>query len=177
MIERLVEKGGVNVYFYHYLAFSQEGDQYNSPSNALNEGLNKNTITGRYTNGGNLFPEITEKLRPLNAESWINFKYAFGAELIPPSKPYLKFPLFTDKVLVFNQDLSSDLFAYIEDQYMEQETGGGYFTVGLPTKEELVKLYWESMLSIDEYLTSKPYANAEILIFKSVSPELIEYIK
>ena len=60
---------------------------------------------------------------------------------------------------------------------MQQETGEGYFTVGLPSKEDLVKRYWQSMLTIDEYLTYKPYDNAEILIFTPVPPELLEYIK
>ncbi|ATP40401.1 hypothetical protein CSE16_10265 [Solibacillus sp. R5-41] len=165
------------MHLYHYIAINQDSNTFNSPNNALKEGLNHQTRTGYYTNGGNLFPELTEKLRPTNVESWVDFNNAFGAQLGQPEQPYLTFPLTTNKILVFNRDLSSDLFAYIEDQYMKQETGGGYFTVGLPSKEELVMQYWASMLILDDYLKMKPYKDAELLIFTTVPPELLEYRK
>jgi len=101
------------------------------------------------------------------------FNIAFGAELKQPAESHLRFPMFSDKILVFNKDISSDLFAYKEDQY---DGGKGCFTVGLPSKEDLIKQYWESMNTLDEYLKHKPYKNPEILIFETVPGKLIEYI-
>ncbi|MDF9413195.1 hypothetical protein E1B06_16045 [Brevibacillus laterosporus] len=164
------------MYLYHTV-IEQDSDIHINPQNALNEGLNIRTVTRLYTNGGDLYPEITDRFKSINSPKWIDFKIAFGAELVLPTKPYLRFPTFSDKILVFNQDISSDLFAYIEDEYMEEETGGGYFTEGLPSKEDLVSQYWESMLTIEEYLNYKPYKEPEILIFETVPAKLIEYIK
>ncbi|MEG0472628.1 MAG: hypothetical protein RR588_09855 [Solibacillus sp.] len=161
---------------YHFISWNPEViNTFNSHENALKDGLNHHTRTGYYTIGGDLFPELTEKLRPPHAESWVDFNKAFGAHLEQPERPYLTFPLATNKILVFNRDLSSDLFSYIEDEYMKHETGGGYFTVGLPSKEDLITQYWDSMMELDDYLAKKPYKNAEILIFTTVRPELLEY--
>jgi hypothetical protein len=150
---------------------------YISPQSALKEGLHIKTATRWYTNGGDLFPKITDGLRPINSPEWIDFEIAFGAEFSEPTKPYLKFPIFSEKILVFNKDISNDLFSYIEDEYMEEETGGGYFTEGLPSKDDLVRQYWKSMLTVEEYSDSKPYKNPEILIFETVPAKLIEYIQ
>ena len=102
------------------------------------------------------------------------FNIAFGAELKQPAESHLRFPMFSDKILVFNKDISSDLFAYKEDQY---DGGKGCFTVGLPSKEDLIKQYWESMNTLDEYLKHKPYKNPQILIFETVPAKLIEFIE
>ncbi|MEH7126272.1 hypothetical protein V7127_23975, partial [Bacillus sp. JJ1773] len=59
----------------------------------------------------------------------------------------------SEKILVFNLDISSDLFAYIEDKY---DGGKGYFIEGIPSKENLMKQYWESMSTHDDYLKHKP---------------------
>lgn len=80
------------MYLYHAV-IEQNSDIYISPQNALDEGLNNRTATWRYTNGGDLFPEITELLRPTTSPKWLDFKMAFGAELVPPAKPYFKFPV------------------------------------------------------------------------------------
>lgn len=162
---------------YHYVGYQQDSNEYINPEQALKHGLNISTKTGSYTNGGRLFSKVTEKYRPLRAPTWIDFGQAIGAEFTEPSKPYFKFPIFTNKILIFNREISSDLFAYIEDDYMKEETGGGYFTKGLPSKETLVKQYWESMISIEDYLANRPYENAEILIFMTVSPEILEFIE
>jgi hypothetical protein len=120
---------------------------------------------------------LTERFRPQNIKSWIRFNIALGTEFERPSVPHFKIPVFTEKILVFNKDISSDLFAYIEDEYMEEEAGVGYFTEGLPSKADLVKQYWKSMLPVKEYLNNKPYKDPEILIFETVPKELFENIK
>lgn len=152
----------------------KDSDIYISPQNALDKGLNHKTLTRWYANGGNLFPELTERFRPINSPKWIDFKIAFGADLEPYEKPHLRFPVHSEKILVFNLDISSDLFAYIEDKY---DGGRGYFTEGLPSKEDLIKEYWGSMNTLDGYLKHKPYKKPEILIFEPVPAMLINYIE
>lgn len=145
-----------------------------SPKIVLKEGLNHKTATKWYSNSGNLFPELTERFRPANLPKWIDFKMAFGADLEEDEKPYYRFPVFSDKILVFNRDISSDLFAYMEDMY---DGGSGRFVEGLPSKEELMKNYWSSMNTLDEFLKSKPFNNPEVYIFEQVPAKLIDYIE
>jgi hypothetical protein len=145
-----------------------------SPQRVLKEGLNRRTATRWYSRGANFFPELTEQFRPANLPTWLDFKVAFGADLEPYEKPYYRFPMFSDKILVFNFDLSSDLFAYLEDLY---DGGNGHFVEGLPSKEELMKEYWRSMIPLSEYLEHKPFNKPEVYIFVQVPGELIEFLE
>ncbi|MFL0582600.1 hypothetical protein ACH0B6_08500 [Solibacillus silvestris] len=88
--------------------------------------------------------------------------------------PHYRFPVFSDKILVFNRDIASDLFSYIEDIY---DGGNGRIVEGLPSKEDLMKNYWASMNTLEEFLKNKPYNNPEIYIFEQVSSKLIDYIE
>ncbi|MDM5450950.1 hypothetical protein [Peribacillus simplex] len=81
----------------------------------------------------------------------------------PYEKPYFQFPVFSDKVLVFNRDISSDLFAFIEDKF---DGGKGYFVEGLPSKEELMKQYWESMNTLDEFLNPSLLITLKFIFLK-----------
>jgi len=145
-----------------------------SPQRVLKEGLNHNTATKWYSNSGNFFAELTERFRPANVPKWVDLKVAFRADLEAYEKPYYRFPIFSDKILVFNLDISSDLFAYVEDRY---DGGKGRFVEGLPTKEDLMKHYWGSMVTLDEFLKSKPFNNPELYIFEQVPAKLIDYIE
>jgi hypothetical protein len=82
--------------------------------------------------------------------------------------------MFSEKILVFNFDLSSDLFAYIEDEY---DGSRGHFVEGLPSKEELMKEYWKSMIPLSEYLKHKPFNNPEVYIFEQVPAGIIDLMK
>lgn len=145
-----------------------------SPHRVLREGLNHQTATIWYSNSGKLFPELTESLRPVNLPKWFDFKAAFRVDLEPHEKPYFRFPVFSEKILVFNFDISSDLFAYLEDKY---DGGRGRFVEGLPAREVLMKQYWESMHTLEDYFKHKPFNNPETYIFEPVPVNLIEYIE
>ncbi|MDQ0232626.1 hypothetical protein [Metabacillus malikii] len=161
------------MFLYHMVIQNELGGNI-SPNRVLKEGLNHRTATRWYSRGANFFPELTERCRPVNVPKWIDFNVAFGADLEPHEKPYYRFPVFSEKILVFNFDLSSDLFSYIEDSY---DGGRGYFVEGLPSKENLMKQYWDSMLPLSEYLEQKPYNNPELYIFEEVPAKLISYIE
>lgn len=145
-----------------------------SPQTVLKEGLNYKTATKWYSNSANLFPDLTDRLRPINLPKWIDFKIAFKVDLEVDESPYYRFPVFSDKILVFNRDISSDLFAYIEDMY---DGGKGRMIEGLPSKEDLVKKYWSSMYTLEDYLKNKPFNNPEVYIFEQVPAKLIDYIE
>jgi hypothetical protein len=160
--------------FLYHIAFHNEPGVNICLQRVLQEGLNHKTAAGWYSKSSDLFPELTKRYRPATLPKWIDFKVSFKADLKEYEKPFYRFPIFTDKILVFNQDISSDLFAYIEDTY---DGGRGFFVEGLPPKEDLMKQYWESMNTLDEYLKNNPFNNPEVYIFEQVPAKLIEYIE
>lgn len=81
-----------------------------SPQIVLKEGLNYKTSTKWYSKGANLFPDLTERFRPANLPNWIDFKVAFIVDMEVDESPHYRFPVFSDKILVFNRDITSDLF-------------------------------------------------------------------
>ncbi|MGM0789787.1 MAG: hypothetical protein ACQEUD_06810 [Bacillota bacterium] len=160
--------------FLYHNVIEDDNDLSISPQRVLKEGLNLRTATRWYSRGANFFPELTDRFRSLNLPEWIDFKVAFGADLEPYEKPYFRFPVFSEKILVFNMDISSDLFAHIEDIY---DGGRGYFVEGLSSKEVLINKYWESMNTLADYLKHRPFNNPEIYIFEQVPAKLIDYIE
>ncbi|MEK5038391.1 hypothetical protein [Sporosarcina sp. FSL K6-3457] len=160
--------------FLYHMFIENDSDPSISPQWVLKEGLNHKTATKWYSNSGNYFPELTERFRPANLPKWIDFKVAFGADLKPYEEPHFQFPIFSDKIMVFNRDTGSNLFAHYEDKLVG---GRGYFVEGLPSKEDLMKQYWESVHTLDEFLKNKPFNNPEIYIFEAVPAMLIEYIE
>jgi|tagenome__1003787_1003787.scaffolds.fasta_scaffold18565583_1 hypothetical protein len=44
---------------------------------------------------------------------------AFGADLELYEKPHLRFLVHSERILVFNLDISSDLFAYVESSGLD----------------------------------------------------------
>lgn len=145
-----------------------------SPQRVLKEGINVETKTSWYSNSGKFFQELTESLRPASVPNWVDFNQAIGANLEPYEEPYYRFPIFSRKIMVFNFDYSSEVFAHLEDMY---DGGLGRYTVGIPSKKELIQKYWEGMTPIDDYLKHKPYKNPEIYMFEPVPSNLIEYIE
>ena len=160
--------------FLYHMVIENDDDSGISPQRVLKEGLNHRTKTRWYSRGANFFPELTDCFRPVNLPEWIDFKVAFGADLEPYEKPCFRFPVFSDKILVFNFDISSDLFAHLEDLY---DGGRGQFIKGLPSKEELIKEYWRSMIPLSEYLKQKPFNNPEVYIFEPVPAKLIDFME
>ncbi|MEK3973751.1 hypothetical protein [Psychrobacillus sp. FSL K6-1267] len=153
--------------FLYHLVIEDDIDSSISSQRVLKEGLNHGTATKWYSRGANFFPDLTERFRPGNLPTWIDFKVAFGANLEPyEEQPYFRFPVFSNKILVFNFDISSDLFAHMEG-YVE----------GLPSKEDLILQYWASMHTLADYLKHKPFNNPEVYIFEQVPAKLIDYIE
>jgi len=168
-----LRKGGTRLFLYH-MVIQNDIFENISPQIVLKEGLNYKTSTKWYSKSANLFPDLTERFRPANLPKWIDFEVAFGVDLEVDESPHYRFPVFSDKILVFNRDISSDLFAYIEDMY---DGGKGRIIEGLPSKEDLMKNYWASMNTLEDYLNNKPFNNPEVYIFEQVPAKLIDYIE
>ncbi|TSB44787.1 hypothetical protein [Alkalicoccobacillus porphyridii] len=122
--------------------------------------------------GGDFYPDIMERvrLRSPGAE-WINFDVGIVVTLSPYDfKNYLRFPIFTNKIMVFDRDITTKLFSYIEDEYVIDESGiaGTMIEPGTPSKEELVKQYWGSGVTLENYMKNKPFSNTEIMVFERV---------
>lgn len=162
------------MFLYHVIIRNDDLGEYFSPAIVLKEGLNRKTATKWYGNSGNFFPDLTIRFRPANLPKWVDFNVAFGAGLEEYDIPHYRFPVFSDKILVFNRDIASDLFSYIEDIY---DGGNGRIVEGLPSKEDLMKNYWASMNTLEEFLKNKPYNNPEIYIFEQVPSKLIDFIE
>ncbi|WP_226669652.1 hypothetical protein [Metabacillus litoralis] len=160
--------------FLYHMVIHNDFEVNISPQRVLQEGLSHKTATRWYSKINDLFPELIEIYRPENLPKWVDFKNAFKADLEEYEKPFYRFPRLTDKILVFNGEITSDLFAYIEDIY---DGGRGYLVEGLPSKEDLIKQYWDSMNTLDEYLKNVPYNNPDIYIFDQVPAKLIDYIE
>jgi hypothetical protein len=128
----------------------------------------------RYSNGGRVKFEITELLRPSNIPDWLNFKEAIGVDLSNRFSKSFCFPIFTDKILVFDGDISLSIYdqAFYED-FKDFDEEALNFDTG-ETIEYWVKLYWKSMMLLEDYLIKKPYSKPEVLIFESVPKEIIQ---
>ncbi|WP_332262436.1 DNA polymerase III [Paenibacillus sp. GSMTC-2017] len=148
---------------------------YVSIEKILNEGISYSTESNYwYGKGGKLKPKITEKLKPSNTPSWLDFKKAIGVELVQQDSSYFKFPLFTDKILIFNKEYSEQIFDqvfYEDNKYTFEEALD--FDTG-QSIEHWILHYWRSMTTLEAYLLTKPYQKPEVLIFESVPKDIIQ---
>jgi hypothetical protein len=55
--------------------------------------------------------------------------------------------------------------------------GKGNSVEGLPSKEELMKEYWKSMIPLSDYFKHKPFNNPEVYIFEQVRARIIEFME
>ncbi|MEK3933817.1 DNA polymerase III [Sporosarcina sp. FSL W7-1349] len=127
----------------------------------------------RYSNGGKVKMEITESLRPSHIPAWVDFREAIGVDLINRFTRSFCFPLFTDKILVFDGDISLSIYdqAFYEDVKDFDEEALNFDTG--ENIEHWIALYWKSMMTLNEYLLQKPYMKPEVLVFEPVPTELI----
>lgn len=140
---------------YHALFWDEHA--YHVPlSQIMNEGITPLTKSNyAYTNGGVLQKDTTERLRPKNTPEWVDFSNAIGVNIKKRFAKSVCFPVFTDKIMVFDWDISN----LIEDSKDDVE--------------DLIKRYWEGMMTLEEYLRSTPF-KPEVLLFESVPGEIIK---
>ncbi|OZM58753.1 DNA polymerase III [Lottiidibacillus patelloidae] len=163
----------MDIMLYH--SYLPESHEFHVPlEEILTFGIKSNTKSNnRYSNGGKVKIEITEKLKPKEAPDWIDFRKAVGADLTNRFSKSFCFPLFTNKVLVFNGEVSINIYdqAFYEDlkdtdeEVLNFDTGRSI--------EHWIKEYWESMVTLEQYFQEKPYSKPEILIFEDVPEQII----
>jgi len=94
--------------------------------------------------------EITERSIPSNTPYWVNFKKTVCVDVINRFTKSFCFPIFTDKILAFNGDISLSIYDQaFYDNLKDFDTGENI--------EHWIKLYWDSVISLEEYLNRKPY--------------------
>ena len=162
-----------NMLYHAYLPENHE--HHVSLEEVMNGGIKYSTKSNnRYSNGGRVKFEITELLKPSNAPAWLNFKEAIGVDITNRFSKFFGFPIFTDKILVFDGDVSLSIYdqAFYEDLKDFDEEALNFDTG--ETIEYWLKLYWKSMMTLEDYLIKRSYPKPEVLIFESVPKEIIQ---
>ncbi|MEI3604179.1 DNA polymerase III [Pseudogracilibacillus sp. SE30717A] len=162
-----------NLLYHAYLPKNHE--HHVSLKEVMSGGIQYSTKSNnRYSNGGRVKFEITELLRPSNTPDWLNFKEAIGVDITNRFSKSFCFPVFTDKILVFDGDISFSIYdqAFYEDFKDFDEEALNFYTG--ETIEYWIKLYWKSMMPFEEYLIKKSYPKPEVLIFESIPKEIIQ---
>jgi hypothetical protein len=170
------KSGGEDMYNLLYHAYLPEGhEHFVSKEEIMLEGIRYTTKSNnRYSNGGRVKLEVTEQIRPVNTPVWVSFKEAVGVDIVNRFTKSFYFPVFTNKILVFDCDIYLSIYdqAFYEDLKDTDEEALNFDTG--ESVDHWVKLYWESMMSLEEYYAKKPYSKPEVLIFESVPKEIIQ---
>lgn len=160
-----------------YHAYFPESHEFHvSQQEVMNSGIKYSTKSNhRYSNGGRVKLEITENLRPSDIPKWVNFKEAIGADIINRFTESFCFPIFTDKILVFDSEISLSIYdqAFYEDMKEFDEEALNFDTG--ETIEYWIEQYWKSMIPLKDYLRERPYPEPEVLIFEPVPKEIISF--
>jgi hypothetical protein len=164
----------VDLLLYH--AVLPENHEYFVPiEDLLTNGISYLTKSNfRYSNGGLVKKELTEHCRPNNAPNWINFQKAIGVDITKRFSKSLCFPIFTEKIVVFDCDVS--VFIYDQafyDDFKDTDEEALNFDTG-NNINYWIKKYWDSMMDIEQYLVKRPYKNPEILLFENVPKEILK---
>lgn len=158
---------------YHaYLPENHE--HFISEEQVMQEGIQFSTKSNnRYSNGGRVKIEKTESLRPFDAPDWVNFKEAIGVDISNRFSKSFCFPVFTNKILVFDGEVSLSIYdqAFYDD-FKDFDEEALNFDTG-ESIEHWIKLYWDSMVTLQEYLLKRSYPKPEVLVFESIPKEII----
>jgi hypothetical protein len=159
-----------------YHAFLPENHEHHvAREEIMRKGITHSTKSNnRYGNGGKVRLDITERLRPPLSPDWLHFEEGVGVDLTNRFSTSFCFPLFTDKILVFDGDISLSIYdqAFYED-FKNFDEEAIHFDTGKPI-EYWIKHYWRSMMNVEDYLIDKPYSKPEILLFTPVPPNRIQ---
>lgn len=164
----------MNGLLYH-ACLPEDHEHYVSKEEIMSGGIKYTTKSNdRYSNGGKVKFDVTECFRPLNTPIWVNFKEAIGVDI---DNRFLKsycFPVFSNQILVFDGEISLSIYdqAFYEDLKDTDEEALDFDTG--ESLEHWVKLYWDSLMTLDEYKAKKPYPKPEVLVFEPVPKEIIQ---
>ncbi|RSL31490.1 hypothetical protein D7Z54_20870 [Salibacterium salarium] len=167
------------MYLYHFFGKSESAEKVRK---VMENGLHSKTVSMFLGcgGGGGLFPDIINRIKNGDIDEYLDFEEAVKVKFSPYNfKKYVRFPIFTKQIYVFDKEITTDLFTYIENEYVEEMDGRGFIEPGFPSKEELMQKYWESRMHLDDYLDldKKPYQDPEILVFESIPISLYQVFK
>lgn len=156
----------------------EDHPQYVSPIKILKEGITYKTGTNlTYMNVGRSKSEILYKHRPVNTPEWLDFSKAIGIDLIQKYPKAFEFPVFTNKILVFDGEIVNLIY----DQQFYDNCSSSFeeaenFDTGL-TLDVLFDKYWNSMMLLDDYINIMKYTNPQVLVFEPVPKETIKIVE
>ncbi|REK77769.1 phosphoribosylamine--glycine ligase [Paenibacillus paeoniae] len=77
-------------------------------------------------------------------------------------------------MLVFDWEISISIYdqAFYED-FKDTDEEALNFDTG-ESIEHWVRLYWDSLMTLDEYKAKKPYQTPEVLVFEQIPKEIIQ---
>ncbi|NWL90474.1 DNA polymerase III [Paenibacillus sp. 79R4] len=161
--------------FFLYHAYLPENHaHFVSEEQVMQEGIQFFTKSNnRYSNGGRVKFEKTESLKPFNTPDWVNFKEAIGVDISNRFSKSFCFPVFTNKILIFDGDISISIYdqAFYDD-FKDFDEEALNFDTG-ESIEHWIRLYWDSMMTLQAYLLKRPYPKPEVLVFESIPKEII----
>ncbi|MBY0086118.1 MULTISPECIES: DNA polymerase III [Brevibacillus] len=163
----------MTMFLYHAI-LPEDHDHHVSIEEIMSRGINYSTKSNNwYGNGGEIKSQIADKLKPLNAPIWVNFQTAIGVNLEPHKPKSFYFPVFTEKILVFDGNITMNIYdqSFYEDNKFTFEEALDFDTG--ESLEHWINLYWNSMMTLEEYLLKKPYLKPEVLVFESIPKEII----
>lgn len=161
--------------FLYHILLPENHQCYVSVEEIKENGIDAATKSNNwYTCGGKVNLVITNNLKPFGVPNWVDFSKAIITDTIQIHTESFYFPVFTDKILVFNGEISSliyDQAFYDDNKYMFEEASG--FDTG-KNIDQLIKEYWYSMNTLEKYILNKPYGKPEIIIFEPIPKEIIQ---
>jgi hypothetical protein len=163
------------VEFLYHVILPENHEHHVSVDEVMRDGISYYTKSNNwYGNGGEVKVKITNQLKPAGIPLWVDFKKALGVNITLHIPKSFCFPVFTDKILVFDGDISMSIYDqafYDDNKYTFEEVLD--FDTG-ESIEHWIQLYWDSMMTLEEYIAKKPYSKPEVLVFESVPKEIIK---
>ncbi|EZH66800.1 hypothetical protein DH09_02345 [Bacillaceae bacterium JMAK1] len=148
-------------------------DSHEKINRTLRDGLNPLNISDWSGMGsGFMYNDLMNAIKEGDTDQWMEFSESirlFNSNLGAPD--YIKISLPKEKVYVFNLEIASDIFAYIEEEGLGEK---GVFTSELPNLDVLIRDYWNSKIRLDLYELQKPYPNPEFVSFQNITRNDIE---
>ncbi|EZH66545.1 hypothetical protein DH09_11510 [Bacillaceae bacterium JMAK1] len=160
------------MFLYH--VYSHNDSTTTKIYDALINGLNiENASIWGGNPKANLYPNIVNNIQSRTSDEWLELNNSFTLEASSiPFKNYLMFPFKDQKIYVFDYMIAED---YLDEYYEKEvakrlgESTEGFKTENLPSKETLVKMYWDSAIALKDYVDHPIYAKPEYVCCQKIN--------
>lgn len=153
----------------YYRILSEEHRCYVSKEEILLNGITFTTKSNTVPKVGlgNPIIEGAPYDKDIERPYWLDFNKAIPCWIEKPRGDYVYFSRFTDKIRVFDGDISYDIVEQINCELLDGFDEQEIFETGKSLKD-LYNNYWKSMMLLDIYIEERPYLNPEVFIFEAI---------